>query len=97
MKYLFMYKQNIVLFIDCNIKTQYIKDFGGKHYDFSQKNICYKSGMVAHQMFDIFKWGAFNHAEADYEQVRVGIGQTKREKVIVFCYIFIYLLHQKQM
>ena len=48
-------------------------------------------------MFDIVEGGALNHAEADYEQVRVGIGQTKREKVIVFCYIFIYLLHQKQM
>ena len=53
--------------------------------------------MVAHQMFDIFKGGAFNHAEADYEQVRVGIGQTEREKVIVLCYMFIYLLYQKQM
>ena len=26
-------------------------------------------------MFDIFKGVTFNHAEADYEQVRVGIGQ----------------------
>ena len=30
-------------------------------------------------MFDIVEGGALNHAEADYEQVRVGIGQTEEK------------------